>query len=49
MRRAFIEMNRWTKFKQDVVHSIKSEAVNKRKGYDKQMRKPVLMPVKMPY
>ena len=49
MRRAFIEMNRWTKFKQDVVRSIKSEAVNKRKGYDKQMRKPVLMPVKMPY
>lgn len=42
-------MNRWTKFKQDVVHSIKSEAVNKKKGYDKQMRKPVLMPVKMPY
>jgi hypothetical protein len=49
MRRAFIEMNRWTKYKQDMVHSIKSEAINKRKGYEKQMRKPVLIPVKMPY
>ena len=42
-------MNRWAKYKQDVVHSIKSEATNKKKGYDKQMRKPVLMPMKMPY
>ncbi len=32
-----------------MVHSIKSEAINKKKGYDKQMRKPVLMPVKLPF
>lgn len=41
-------MNRWTKFKKDVVHSVQSESINKKKGYDNQMRKPVLMPVKLP-
>ena len=30
LRRAFIEMNRWTKFKKDVLHSIKSDHTNKK-------------------
>ena len=41
-------MNRWTKFKKDVVHTVQSESQNKKKGYDNTMRKPVLIPVKLP-
>ena len=48
LRRAFIEMNRWTKFKKDIVHTVQSESLNKKKGYDNTMRKPVLIPVKLP-
>jgi hypothetical protein len=48
LRRAFIEMNRWTKFKKDVMHTVQSESLNKKKGYENTMRKPVLVPVKMP-
>jgi hypothetical protein len=48
LRRAFIEMNRWTKFKKDVMHSIRSESINKKKDFNNQLRKPVNMPVKLP-
>jgi uncharacterized protein (UPF0305 family) len=41
LRRAFIEMNRWTKFKQDILHSIRSESINKKRSFDKQLRKPI--------
>ena len=30
LRGAFIEMNRWTKFKKDVLHTIRSESINKK-------------------
>lgn len=48
LRRAFIEMNRWTKFKNDMVHTVRSESINKKQNYDKQLRRPAHMPVKMP-
>lgn len=48
LRRAFIEMNRWTKFKKDVMHSIRSESINKKQDFNNQLRKPVNMPVKLP-
>lgn len=41
-------MNRWTKFKKDVLHTIRSESINKKQGFDKQLRKPIQMPVKLP-
>ena len=41
LRRAFIEMNRWSKFKSDVMHSIRSEHHNKKFNYEKQLRKPM--------
>lgn len=30
LRRAFIEMNKWTRFKQDILKTVKSESVNKK-------------------
>jgi hypothetical protein len=48
LRRAFIEMNRWTKFKKDMLHTIRSESINKKQGFEKQLRKPIQMPVKLP-
>lgn len=48
LRRAFIEMSRWTKFKKDVVHSVRSENTNKKRSFENQLRKPAQMPVKMP-
>lgn len=41
-------MNRWTKFKNDMVHTVRAESINKKQDYDKQLRRPVHMPVKMP-
>jgi CRP-like cAMP-binding protein len=49
LRRAFIEMNRWTKFKQDMLHSIRSDSINKRRTFENQLRKPVQMPAKLPF
>lgn len=48
LRKAFIEMNRWTKFKQDMLHSIRSESTNKKQSFETQLRKPIQMPVKLP-
>jgi len=30
IRRAFLEMNKWTKFKQDIVKTLAAEKFNKR-------------------
>eukprot|EP00347_Sterkiella_histriomuscorum_P006322 403353199 len=46
LRRAFIEMNKWTRFKQDIVKTVHAETVNKKQNFEKQLRKPQQMPVK---
>ena len=42
-------MNRWTKFKHDMLHSIRSDSINKRRTFENQLRKPVQMPAKLPF
>ncbi len=39
-------MNKWTRFKQDVMKSIHADTVNKRKTFENQLRQPLQMPVK---
>ena len=41
LRKAFIEMNRWNKYKKDIIHSVRSENNNKKMNFEKQLRKPV--------
>ena len=41
LRRATIEMNRWTQYKVGLTKSIKADQYNKRKPIDQQMREPL--------
>lgn len=41
LRRAFIEMNKWNRFKNNMIKSVKAEHVNKTQNFERQLRKPL--------
>ena len=40
LRKALVEMTRWTNFKQDMVKSIKATQINRNQTFDMQLRRP---------
>lgn len=47
LRRALIEMNRWNFFKEGMTKSVKANKINKTQSFEKQLRKPYQIPMKI--
>ena len=47
LRQALVEMNKWANFKDGVVRSVKANQINRKQNFDKQLRRPAQIPIKL--
>lgn len=47
LRKALVEMQRWSTYKSEIIRSVKADQVNTRHDFDRQLRQPMQVPMKI--